>query len=223
MMTETVREDRAGGGASTLFAGPGEMRARCRAFDWATTPLGAVEHWPQSLRTATGLALGSGFPMVVLWGPELIQLYNDAYVPFLAAKHPGGLGISNRDCWPEAWHVNEPIYARALAGETVSFEDALYRVHRHGPDRLDDDLYITLSYSPIPNEGGGVGGVLVTLLDTTAQVLGRRAEAERTRLVEALQGERIRLLEEVFRRAPSFMHVLCGPDFVVEFVNDAYY
>lgn len=45
--------------AKILFAGPGELRARCREFDWASTPLGPVASWPQSLRTAMGLYLGS--------------------------------------------------------------------------------------------------------------------------------------------------------------------
>ncbi len=84
-----------GGGdaaADTLFAGPSTMHARCRAFDWATTPLGPVTGWPQSLRTVAGLVLGAGYPTILLWGPDLVQLYNDGYVPFLGAKHPAGLG-----------------------------------------------------------------------------------------------------------------------------------
>ena len=67
------------------------------------------------------------------------------------------------------------------------------------------------------------GGVLVTVLDTTELVNARRREAERVQLKEALQAKRIELLEEVFRTAPSFLHVLRGPDFVFEFANDAYY
>lgn len=61
-------------GAAALFDGPGEMRALCRAHDWAATPLGPVEGWPQILRTAAGLVLGSAFPMILLWGPELVQI-----------------------------------------------------------------------------------------------------------------------------------------------------
>ncbi len=94
----TVEDTHAVHGASDrLFAGPGEMRARCRALDWAATPLGTVEGWPQSLRTAVSLCLASGFPMLVMWGPELVQIYNDAFRSVLQAKHPAGLGPRARD------------------------------------------------------------------------------------------------------------------------------
>ncbi|HET6228432.1 MAG TPA: ATP-binding protein [Longimicrobiaceae bacterium] len=165
-------------GAARLFAGPGEMRARCRATDWAATPLGAVEAWPQSLRTAAGTVLGSAFPNVLLWGPELVQVYNDGYVPFLGVKHPWGLGIPTRECWPEAWGFNEPIYRRVMQGETVAFEDQLYRLERQGPGAAPDDVYITISYSPVPDEDGRPAGVLVSLFDTTRQVTARRLQAE---------------------------------------------
>ena len=65
--------------------------------------------------------------------------------------------------------------------------------------------------------------MLVTVPETTELVNARRREAERVQLKEALQAKRIELLEEVFRTAPSFLHVLRGPDFVFEFANDAYY
>ena len=81
-----------GPSAAIHFAGTGAMRGQCRAFDWSTTPLGAVDAWPESLRTASAMMLGSAFPMILLWGPTLVQIYNDAYIPFLAAKHPSCLG-----------------------------------------------------------------------------------------------------------------------------------
>ncbi|HEX6041591.1 ATP-binding protein [Longimicrobium sp.] len=163
---------------AAIFAGDGEMRARFRRMEWAATPLGPVEAWPQSLRTAVGIVLTSTFPNILLWGPDLLQLYNDGYIPFLGAKHPWGLGIPTRQCWPEAWAFNEPIYQRVMAGETVAFHDQLYRLRRRGPGVPADDVYITLCYSPVHDEAGAVGGVLVTLFDTTDQVEGRRYQAE---------------------------------------------
>ncbi len=164
------------------------MRGYCRTFDWAATPLGPVEAWPQSLRTAATAVLGSGFPAVLLWGPELVQIYNDGYVPFLAVKHPWALGQATRDCWPEVWYINAPIYKRVAAGETIFLEDAYFPVQRQGPGGLSEDLYITLSYGPVSAEGESVGGVLVVLADTTAQVNGRSAQAARDALETELRG-----------------------------------
>jgi PAS domain S-box-containing protein len=164
--------------AAKLFAGEGEMRALCRATDWAATPLGPVEAWPHSLRTAVSIMLASTFPNIVLWGTELVQVYNDGYIPFLGVKHPWGLGIPTHVCWPEAWEFNEPIYRRVLAGETVFFKDQLYRLRRRGPDLPPDDVYITLCYSPVPGDRGDPAGVIVTALDTTGEVAGRRWQAQ---------------------------------------------
>ncbi|HET7461350.1 MAG TPA: ATP-binding protein [Longimicrobium sp.] len=159
--------------AATLFAGAGEMRALGRAKDWTATPLGAVETWPLSLRTAVGIILGSTFPGIVLWGPELVQVYNDGYIPFLGVKHPWGVAVPTRECWPETWAFNAPIYQRVLAGETVFLEEQLYRLHRRGPHLPPDDVYITLCYSPVPGDDGRPAGVTVTLFDVGGQVAAR--------------------------------------------------
>ena len=222
-MTPSAHSERPSGETTGVFAGPGEMRARCRDFDWGATALGPVVVWPQSLRTTAATVLALGFPATVLWGPELVQLYNDAYIPFLGVKHPAALGVAAHRSWVEAWPVVEPLLARVLAGESVTLVDQHHPLLRRGPDAPPDDVYITLSYVPVRDEAGAVGGVLVTGMDTSAQVRARRLEAEWARFGETLRAERTRVLEEVFRTAPSFLHVLRGPEFVFEFINDAYY
>jgi hypothetical protein len=44
------------------------MASLIRSFDWSATPLGRIEHWPQSLKTITGFLLRSPVPIVLLWG-----------------------------------------------------------------------------------------------------------------------------------------------------------
>jgi PAS domain S-box-containing protein len=203
----------------SFFAGPGEMRARCRQFDWSATSLGDAASWPTSLRVVATLTLDAKFATVLLWGPDLIQIYNDAYRSLMGSKHPAGFGQPTRACWPEVWSINEPIYARVMNGESVMLEDALFPIRR--ADVLED-AYFTLTYGPARDESGDVGGVLVTVFETTTRVAARVAEAERLRLMDALTRERARL-EEVFRVTPSFLAVVRGPSHVYEQVNDAYY
>jgi hypothetical protein len=71
----------------SVFAGGGDMGARMRALDWSKTILGGVEQWPQSLRACIGVMLGSGYPMLVSWGPAYMMLYNDPYRPLIGTKH----------------------------------------------------------------------------------------------------------------------------------------
>lgn len=151
------------------------MAARIARHDWASTPLGAVERWPPHLRATVDLMLAHGFPMIVLWGEQLVQLYNDGYAEILADKHPGGLGQPTRECWPEVWHINGPIYQRVWQGETITYEDKLYPLARRG--QLED-VWFTITYSPISAEEGRINGVLVTMFETTA---AHTAQAARER------------------------------------------
>jgi len=196
------------------------MRHRVREFDWASTPLGPIERWPLALRSTVDTILASAFPNIVLWGPELIQIYNDAYVPIIGVKHPAALGHGNEEIWPEVWNINGPIYARVMAGETVTNEDALYPLARR--DGAMEDVYLTISYSPVRTDDGTIGGALVTMFETTSRVQAQAIEAERARLGRELDVERTRL-EAVFKQAPAFLAVLRAPDWRFELANDAYY
>jgi hypothetical protein len=160
--------------------GTSEMARRMRERDWTATALGAIGTWPQSLRSITDLLLASGFPMIALWGPDLIQIYNDGYRDLMGRKHPAGLGQPTRECWPEVWHINGPIHERVREGETVNITDGLYPLDRSG---TVEDVWLTLSYSPLRDEAGGVAGVLVTLYETTARHLAEEQRARADRLL----------------------------------------
>jgi PAS domain S-box-containing protein len=179
-------------GAATLFAGPGEMAARCRAFDWASTPLGPVDGWSQSLRTTAAAVLASRNPMLLFWGPALVQFYNDAFRPSLgastgpAARHPRALGMSARDFWVDVWDVVGPQIEGVMArGEAVWFENLHLPIERDG--RMDDAWW-TYSYSPVRDDDGRIGGTLVVCLETTATVRAhRQVEVERERSAAILE------------------------------------
>ena len=202
----------------TLFSNATEMGRRCVATDWAATPLGAVQAWPAALRCAVQLVVGAGFPSIVLWGPQLIQIYNDAYRELLGAKHPAAFGQPFRECWPELWDRARPSYARVLRGETVVVPDALCSVTRYG---YVEDLHFTSSMSPLHGDDGHVDGIFVTLVETTEHVAANSVQSERDQLMQALEIERARL-DEIFRQAPAFLAVLRGPDHILTRVNDAF-
>ena len=209
-----------GGAAARLFAGPGEMRARCREMDWAATPLGPVEAWPASLRTVAGLVLAAPTAMVVLWGPELVQIYNDRHREVMGDKHPAGLGQPTRACWPEVWAFNAPLYEGVVQrGEAFTFTDQPLVIQRHG---RPEEAFFTLGFSPVPDDGGGAGGVLVTVAETTAQVRARDAreqerEAERERLLAESEAARARATAILESIGDAFYAV--DADFRFTYVN----
>ena len=93
-----------------FLASAGELGRLIEAFDWSATPLGALDAWPQSLRTSVSLILNARHPMWIGWGKEATFLYNDAYVDVLgAAKHPWALGRPAGEVWSEIWDVCGPL------------------------------------------------------------------------------------------------------------------
>ena len=167
-----------------LFDGPGEMRALCRAFDWSSTPLGPSMDWPQSLRTTTAILLASRNPMFLWWGPELIQIYNDAYRPSFGAegRHPRALGMRGRECWTDIWETIGPQIEQVMTtGEPTWHEDQYLPIERNG--RLED-VWWTYSYSPVHDEQGRIAGTLVVCQETTKRVVSQR---ERELLLEERQ------------------------------------
>lgn len=93
------------------------MKGRIAAFDWAATPVGSRETWPQPLRMLVGVMLASGQPMFLAWGPERTMIYNDSYVPMLANRHPEALGRSFLDVWSDAREALTPLVDAVFAGE----------------------------------------------------------------------------------------------------------
>jgi signal transduction histidine kinase len=195
----------------TLFDGPGEMRALCRSFDWASTSLGPSEEWPASLRVTVKNLLASRHPKFLFWGPELIQIFNDAYRPSLGddGRHVLALGARGREFWTEIWSAIGPQIDQVLRGDGATWhEDQLLPIFRNG--RMED-VYWTYSYSAAHDDENRIAGVLVVCQETTSQVtLRRQANLERSRLAYA------------FQQAPSFVAIVRGPPYVFEFVNEAY-
>lgn len=192
--------------------GGGEMGALIRAHDWAATPLGPIEGWPHVLKCGVELILPAGFPMIVLWGDALIQIYNDGYRAVMGNKHPAGLGRPTRESWPEVWRINAPIYERVRAGETLTFEDSLYPIARSG--RLED-AWFTLSYSPLRDDAGAIAGVLVTLVETTGRMAAEEALREREERFRAFVTASS---DVVYRMSPDWsqMWQLDGADFLAD-------
>ena len=153
------------------------MSALIRAKDWSKTVLGPSETWPPNLTLVVNLMLASGFPMAVRWGSDFVMIYNDGYRPILGDKHPRALGLPFREVWPEVQMQLGPLHEAILSGKRSAFfaEDLPLRIQRHGAEY--EDARFTVSYSPVPDASvpTGVGGVLITAVETTNRVLTEKA------------------------------------------------
>ena len=161
-----------GAGPDPAFlTGGGACAALIGAKDWAATPLGPIETWPACLCNATALLLRSRVPIVMLWGPEGVMLYNDAYSGFAGGRHPQLLGSNVREGWPEVADFNDNVMRVGLAGETLHYRDQELTLHRNG---APEQVWMDLDYSPVLDEMGQPTGVICILGETTERVAAER-------------------------------------------------
>ena len=162
-------------GQGAIFSDGQELAKLLTAVEWSDTQLGPVSDWTPALRNMLGILLANRFPLLLLWGPQHIQLYNDAFCPVLGVKHPDQAFIRPASvCWPEVWDLFGPIFAKLLQGGPSTLEDDLQlEVFREG---FLQECHFTVAYTPVPDPAApnGIGGVLVALNEITEKHLAER-------------------------------------------------
>ncbi|WP_433735423.1 PAS domain S-box protein [Pseudomonas putida] len=140
-----------------------DAQALIARLDWANSPLGDAITWPQSLRTAVDIVIHSPMPMLLLWGPQLTQIYNDGFALLAGSKHPHAFGQPTHQVWPELKDFTDPIYSAVLHGQVRTYSEQRFTLQRDGKD---SDFWLDLTYSPIRDENAEVAGILVTAIET---------------------------------------------------------
>jgi PAS domain S-box-containing protein len=150
-----------------------EMSRLVAAFDWSATPVGSMPGWPQGLKTVVRILLDSRYAMWLGWGPELTFFYNDAYARMtLGPKHPWALGRSAREVWAEIWGEIGPRAESVMQTGVATWDEGLLLfLERRG---FPEETYHTISYSPVPADSGGVGGMLCVVTEDTERALAER-------------------------------------------------
>src|ERR671921_664863 len=189
--------------ALTLFQGAGEVRALAPALDWSRTPLGPVSRWPQSLRSTVRTLLSSQYPMILTWGPEFAQIYNDAYSKLIGAGHPAALGNDIRVTLAASWDTLGPMIERVMATGTANWTPALPLLMERAGYR--EEAYFSVSHAPAEDDEGRIVGMLAVCSEVTAQVVGERRlnllrdiglKAAEARSVEPISGELSSIIAE---------------------------
>ncbi|MFJ4246744.1 PAS/PAC sensor hybrid histidine kinase [Pseudomonas helmanticensis] len=140
-----------------------DAQALIARTDWSRSPLGDASAWPQSLRTAVDIVLHSPMPMLLLWGPQLTQIYNNGFAMLAGNKHPHAFGQPAHLVWPELRDFTDPIYSAVLQGQVRTYSERRFTLQREGQE---SDFWLDLTYSPIRDETAQVAGILVTAIET---------------------------------------------------------
>ena len=185
------------------------MRESIRAFPWENTALGPESSWPVNLRVILNVMLSSRFPMMLWWGDERIQIYNDASAELIGEQyHPSSLGQRAADFWDQSWSMlAEQVEQVAQGYGSVFQEDQLIVINRNG---VMEETFWTYSFCPVQGDIK-VDGVLSVATEVTHQ----HHHAERLRELSAG-------LLELYKNSANFVCLLRGPNHVYQFVNDHY-
>jgi PAS domain S-box-containing protein len=196
-----------------FLAGGGEMGARIRAVDWSTTPIGVPESWPPALRAALRILLNTNHPLLIWWGPELVQFYNDGFSQIIGPNvHTDALGRSGSEYWGEIWDLIGPDVERVMTGGS-----GIWRENQLMPTSHQDKSrhhYWTYSFSPIEDGDGRVGGIFVICSDeteeyqTTLALRAREAELARVQQIGKIGGLEVNLIAGYKnRRSPEYLRI----------------
>lgn len=170
-MSETTVEDK--NASPDFLTGKGQLGMLIRNYDWASTPLGPISSWSQSLKTALNLMLNSTNPIWIGWGSDNTFLYNDAYIDILGIdKHQWALGKPAYVVWEEIWDVCGPLSDKVfLEGKSTNNNDVELFMKR---GNFLEEKYFSFSYSPVFDETGKVAGLFCPNFDTTDKILSAR-------------------------------------------------
>jgi signal transduction histidine kinase len=178
-----------------------------------------MELWPHSLRSLVKTMLASQYPMILTWGPEFIQFYNDAYSKLIGDKHPPALGTDIRITMAESWDTLGPMIQRVMESGQANWTPALLLVIERSGYR--EEAYFSVSHSPAEDDDGRIVGMLGVCSEVTQQVVGERrlqllrdlgSRADETRSVETTCRDLAAAIASHPLDIPFALIYLRGPD-----------
>lgn len=154
-----------------------------REFDWTSSPLGPIEHWPTELRQTCEYILASPDPVNILWGDDCILLYNKAFSITVGDKHPCAMGRPFKENFPQ-WPEYYKFFDRMReTGETVQ-QGKVRRVLDY--DGRQEEAFFEFVLTPVLAADGLVAGFSTRLRVVTRQVVFERRMQLLTDTIKAI-------------------------------------
>lgn len=145
----------------------------------------------------TELLLRTRSPLVIASGSELRAIHNEAFallMGYAGLAAPNGAPL--RELSPELWERARPLIVQAtLSGQSAVLPNQLFCLSRNC---YADEAYLTISCDPIL-DGERRIGVMLSLTETTDQVVGARRSAALREVAATSAGARS--VDDAARRA----------------------
>ena len=191
--------------------GGGQAGSILRKLDWSTLSIGPPKDWPTSFRVALDIVLTVNYPMLIWWGKDLTQFYNDFFrdIAWPCGAHPDPMANSGRKSW--LWNFIGGEIQGVLAGKgAVQRPRRRLQIAAGGRTLV---RYWTYSLTPI-SERDEVSGVLLACRDKTPEErkdlnsLVRERELIRIQHVSGVGGLEVDLTAGFRnRRSPEYLAI----------------
>jgi PAS domain S-box-containing protein len=201
----------------------GEVGKLIPRLTWHTTAAGSPFTSSQSLRITLCNVLNCPLPVALYWGQDFICFYNDAFIPILeAGLHPKMLGKPGKKYWPKNLSDLQPLVERAFSGELLIHAEE-QPVSNHQVSQIERTFLSGWSVSPVFDDNGRIGGVLLTGnksgIENRNQNNSIESRTAGLRLQEKPEANVMNLRNIIFQ-APIAMCILKGEEYVVDIANE---
>jgi PAS domain S-box-containing protein len=144
-----------------------ELGRMIHDLDGSTLGLGPAAAWPVAFQHALATVLRADAPMALLYGPDGVLFYNDAYRAIAGMRHPDILGRPIADALPELADFHRNVLDVVLAGGALAYRDQHVVLNRSGES---EDVWLHIDFSPVVEPSGTPVAVLSVLKETTRRV-----------------------------------------------------
>lgn len=143
-----------------------------KQFDWASTPLGPMSKWPDTLRRLVVCMFSNVDPRIILWGENLVLLYNEAATSRFGHRYREALGKPAAEAFAEMWpYVSPVIRPPVYEGKATKVFEEMYFMERNG---ILEETYWSFVITPVLGDDGYAAGAVDCFTEMTSSVLSQR-------------------------------------------------
>ena len=154
----------------------GKTGKALRQMDWSHRPLGAIEFWPDSLKSSLSICLGAIDRAIAIYWHEpknndFYFFFNDHFEIITRSKKDP-LGNYASKVWSEVWPVLKLQFDKIMAGEALAFKNTPFFLDREGLK----EAYFDYNLIPIRLLDGRPGGIFNIAFEKTNCFLAERRD-----------------------------------------------
>lgn len=156
-------------------------------LDWDSSALGPTKHWSYDLKAAVRMLLNDPRPATLMWGPNVVTIWNEAYIPAVGLRHPSKYARPFVELFPEVSGFVEMVAGQSVSHESLHNDNTAFTLTRNG---FYEEAYYSWNLIPIFNVHREHIGTYNPVFDSTRQQIVERRMTTLTRVSMSTAGSR---------------------------------